>query len=110
MLELSDLNTNLINEFEMEDVINEFNMLELDENKEIIHIYKRYTINELLRICHFYNLLNEKTKMKKQQIINDLLIFENNDKNKKMVNLRKMFWFYMEELTNNKFMKKYTIW
>lgn len=71
-----------------------------------------YNVKQLLTICDYYGLLKEiKTnKLKKQEIISFLLDFEENIENSLIVYKRKQLWYFIEELKNDKFMKKFILW
>jgi hypothetical protein len=71
-----------------------------------------YTVKQLLLICEYYGITknNKLTKCNKDQLIQHLLIFENNHENTEIVFKRQNAWFYMNELKNDKIMKKYIIW
>ena len=73
---------------------------------------ENYTVKQLMQVCEYYNISKEvkSFKYKKQGIINYLLIFENNIENFDVVMKRKQFWYYITELKNDKFMKKFVIW
>jgi hypothetical protein len=71
-----------------------------------------YTLKELILICEFYNIAKElkSKKANKETIINAIHIYENDNSNYETVVKRHNFWFYMKELKNDKFMRKYVIW
>jgi hypothetical protein len=71
-----------------------------------------YNIKQLLIICEYYNLLKDirANKSKKQDIIEQIIFFENNPENIEIVNKRKQFWCYMDELKNDRIMKRFVIW
>jgi hypothetical protein len=71
-----------------------------------------YTVKELLIICDFYNIAKElkSKKANKDNIISAIQIYENDPKNYESVAKRHNFWFYMNELKNDKFMKKFILW
>jgi hypothetical protein len=71
-----------------------------------------YNVKQLFMICDYYGLLKEvKTnKLKKQEIISFLLDFEENIENSFLVYKRKQLWYFMSELNNDKFMRKYILW
>ncbi len=71
-----------------------------------------YTLKQLILICDFYGISKEiKTnKLKKNMIIEFIVDFEENSENFEIVNKRKQYWHFMEELKKDKFMKKYIIW
>jgi hypothetical protein len=71
-----------------------------------------YNVKQLLTICDYYGLLKEvkMNKFKKPELILFLLDFEENMENSLIVYKRKQLWYFMEELKNDKFMKKYILW
>ena len=79
---------------------------------EMNNYIENYTVKQLMQVCEYYNISKEvkSFKYKKQGIINYLLIFENNIENFDVVMKRKQFWYYITELKNDKFMKKFVIW
>jgi hypothetical protein len=86
----------------------------VDDNlyTDMLNYDTNYTVKQLLLICEYYGLLKDvKTnKLKKQDIIEQILLYENNIDNYDMMCKRKELWFYMNELKNDKMMKKYIIW
>jgi hypothetical protein len=71
-----------------------------------------YNVKQLLMICDYYGISKEVkiNKLKKQEIISFLLDFEENIENTLLVYKRKQLWYFMSELKNDKFMKKYILW
>jgi hypothetical protein len=71
-----------------------------------------YNVKQLMLICEYYNILKDVrvNKLKKQDIIEQIIFFENNTENIEIVNKRKEFWCYMDELKNDKIMKRFVIW
>jgi hypothetical protein len=71
-----------------------------------------YNVKQLLTICDYYGLLKEVkiNKFKKPELILFLLDFEENMENSLIVYKRKQLWYFIEELKNDKFMKKYVLW
>ena len=63
---------------------------------------------QLAIICEYYGLL--KSKLKKQEMIEKILHFENDSVNKKKVTTRYKIWNVMDKLKQDKIMKKYIIW
>jgi hypothetical protein len=63
---------------------------------------------QLSAICEYYDF--PKRKLKKQEQIEQILLYESNDVNKNRVSARYKFWDVMNLLKNNKKMKKYIIW
>ena len=118
------------NTFSMQDLLDEFNKNNSVENRMNVSSYdainyddiinninnksdfEKYTVNELLKICDYYNLLKciKMAKYKKNDIIHSILMFESDENNSEIVNRRYKLWSYVEELSKDKFMKKYIIW
>ena len=63
---------------------------------------------QLAIICEYYEIV--KSKLKKQEMIEKILQFENDPLNKKEMTNRYKIWNVMDKLKNNKMMKKYIIW
>lgn len=81
----------------------------IDEYAEHVNYKINYTVKQLLVICDYYNISKniKLIKANKDDIITNLISFENNPDNYNIVNKRKQLWYYMEELKNDKFMKKF---
>jgi hypothetical protein len=88
---------------------------ELDDDlavPKMINYHENYTVKELLLICDYYGFAKElKTnKCNKDQIIEILVSFESDLNNSDIVFKRQNMWFYISELKNDKFMKKFLLW
>ena len=79
---------------------------------QIINYNENFTVKELLIICEYYGFLKEikNNKCNKEQIIEILVNFENDPINIEIVIKRQNLWFYINELKNDKFMKKFVLW
>ena len=99
-----------IEEFMAEMETNEFND-DLTVPK-MINYHENFTVKELLLICDYYGFAKElKTnKCNKDQIIEILVSFESDLNNSDIVFKRQNMWFFINELKNDKFMKKYLLW
>lgn len=73
---------------------------------------EKYNVTELLKICEYYGFLKyvKMAKYKKNEIIHAIELFENSAENCMIVKKRQQLWYYMRELLNDKFMKKFVIW
>ena len=99
--DINDAEIGIINNFGINDVFTEMKIYDLN-----------YNVKQLLIICEYYNLLKDvrTNKMKKQEIIEQIIFFENNPENIEIVNKRKELWCYIDELKNDKMMKRFIIW
>ena len=63
-------------------------------------------------ICDYYGIskMVKANKCNKTQIVYFVVNFENEPQNEEVVLKRKNIWFYMAEIKNDKFMKKYVLW
>lgn len=79
---------------------------------QIINYNENYTVKELLLICEYYGVAKElkSNKCNKHEIIQFLVIYESNPLNTDVVFKRQNMWFYINEIKNDKFMKKYVLW
>jgi hypothetical protein len=79
---------------------------------EMVNYDMNYTVKQLLLICDYYALMKDvrTNKMKKQDVIEQILLFENNIENYEVVTRRKELWYYISELKTDKMMKKFVIW
>jgi len=97
---------------------NELNNVDISsiQDDEIYLIMKDYELNfnvkQLLLICEYYGISKDirVNKLKKQDIIEQIILFEKNMENIEITIKRKEMWYYMSELKNDKMMKKFVIW
>jgi hypothetical protein len=99
---MSNFENELLNDYESENII----------ASQILNYQMNFTIKQLVVICDYYGIskevkLNKATKI---EIINTLVYFENNSNNEDIVLKRQNLWFYLNELKNDKIMKKYVLW
>ena len=101
--------TEMLNEIYKCDFTNENDDLIIPQ---IINYRENFTVKELLLICDYYGIAKElkSNKCNKCEIIEFLVIFESNPMNSEIVFKRQNLWFYINELKNDKFMKKYVLW
>jgi hypothetical protein len=88
---------------------------ELDDDlavPKMINYHENFTVKELLLICDYYGFAKElkNNKCNKDQIIEILVSFESDLNNSDIVFKRQNMWFYISELKNDKFMKKFLLW
>jgi hypothetical protein len=78
----------------------------------MINYHENFTVKELLLICEYYGFAKDvkANKFNKEQIIDYLVAFETDALNADIVFRRQNMWFYINELKNDKFMKKFVLW
>ena len=109
------ISNNFDAEFDINNVLQEIENEELNEDlklPQLINYHENFTIKELMLICEYYGFAKElKTKKyNKEEIIHFLVEYELSPFNSEIVYRRQNMWFYMNELKNDKFMKKYVLW
>ena len=79
---------------------------------QMINYHENYTLKELLIICEYYGFAKElkNNKYNKEQIVDYLVSFESDINNSDIVFKRQNMWFYINQLKNDKFMKKFVLW
>jgi len=99
--------------FDINEILNKIEHTDTDLMvPHIIHYHENFTIKELLLICDYYGIAKElkANKCNKDLIVQHLVEFELNHENNDIVFKRKNMWFYINELKNDKFMKKHVLW
>ena len=66
-----------------------------------------FTIKQLKIICEYYKIKFK--KLNKEKIIQEIINFESNIDNQETTHKRKLLWYYLEELKNDKFTKRFII-
>ena len=69
---------------------------------------ENYTKKQLILISQYYSLSTRKKR--KSDLIQDIILFENDPTNEEITNKRKLMWFYLNELYNDRFLKKFIIY
>lgn len=100
----------IYNDFHDSDIFNIFDSDTLMSRS--INYEKNFTVKELMLICEYYGLSKDlkNSKANKSIIINTLMNYESNPINYDKVTTRERMWFYINELKNDKYMKKYILW
>jgi len=98
----------------LESQLNELNMSNIQDDDIFIEM-KNYELNfnvkQLMLICEYYNMKDIRTnKLKKQDVIEQIILFETDPENIEIVTKRKELWYYIDELKNDKMMKRFVIW
>ena len=69
--------------------------------------YNEFTKKELERICDYYSI--SKRKKRKADLIQDIIIFEQDEGNNEIVNKRNELWYCIEQIKNDNYLKKFLI-
>ena len=79
---------------------------------QIIHYTDNCTVKDLLVVCDYYGFAKglKSCKCTKEQIVECLVSFETDPTNADIVFKRQTAWFYIHELKQDKFMKKFVLW
>lgn len=87
---------------------NNFDELGIDDYiSSEINYSENYTKKQLDLIADYYGIT--KRKKKKQDLIEEIVIYEKEMSNYDIVERRKQLWFYMEEISNDSFLSKFLI-
>jgi hypothetical protein len=102
-------------ELNIDEFLYEIENIELNDEliiPQMINYNENYTVKDLLLICEYYGFAKDlkSNRCNKEEIIHFLIDFEKNPINSDIVFRRQNMWFYMNELKNDKFMKKYVLW
>jgi hypothetical protein len=112
----TDFENNTEMDGHLKELLKEFENINVKSEDDVFVEIKNYDLNytlkQLLFICEYYNISKgvKLNKMKKQEIIEQIILFENDISNFNVVSKRKQLWYFMDELKSDKFMKKYIIW
>ena len=116
--EQSDDSTNIFDKQEIDILLNNDNFFyeNTDNNNYLetdniisqqIDYSQNYNIKKLTHIAKYYNLNIKKNK--KEEIIDNIIQFENNPENSIVVYNRKRLWHYLNELKNDNYFSKFII-
>ena len=103
------------NEFNIDELMAEIENTDLNDEltvPQMINYHENFTVKELLTICEYYGFAKDlkNNKYNIEQIIDFLVSFESDINNSDIVFKRQNMWFYINELKNDKFMKKFVLW
>ena len=111
--ELFDINNELL---KLHDKLNQnalkMNICNINNVDTTIEEIALYTVKQLMIICDYYDISKciKMCKFKKQDIIETIITFEIDILNFEIVNKRRLLWKYLNELKNDKLMKRFIIW
>ncbi len=87
-------------------IMNDFNSIDYIYSEIADDFYSKININILRLFAEYYGLSK---KGKKQDLINNIIEFENEPRNKGIVENCKKMWLNFNELKNNKVFAKYIL-
>ena len=101
---------------DIEEINNEIEKIKLEDcdfsdydsaYAQILDYKTNYLKNDLIKIAEYYDIdIRKKTK---HILIEDILSFENNPENCIIVERRQTMWFYLNELMDDNYLRKYII-
>ncbi len=74
---------------------------------EVLDYKDNYTKKQLEFIAGYYDIKTRKKK--KEELAEEIVLFEKADENTGLVQRRKMMWFYIDEIANDGYLSKYLI-
>ena len=74
---------------------------------EVLDYKDNYTKKQLEFIAGYYDIKTRKKK--KEELAEEIVLFEKADENTGLVQRRKMMWFYIDEIANDSYLSKYLI-
>ena len=81
----------------------------IDTSIYVLNYNLNFNVKQLLQICDYYGIAKtmRQQKCNKDEIIMMLVDFEASEENCEIVTKRQLLWYYVNELKNDSFMKKY---
>ena len=109
---IDDTSTNVSSEqLNVSDLLGDYeNQTEDYKMSQQLNYQLNMTVQQLLRICSYYGIAKGLNKCAKDIIISIIVEFESDEENATVVSRRRLMWRYIEELRNDKFMKKHVFW
>jgi hypothetical protein len=108
--EMNDVDSILNNEnfFHDKDFHEEFQFFDEDNiMAQHIDYFENYTVKMLQHIANYYKI--PKSKLKKEELIQLIIQFENQEENSEEVYNRKRLWHYINELKNDSYFSKFVL-
>ena len=108
---IDDTNTNVEEPFDVSNLLDKYDAQTEDyKMSQQLNYQLNMTVQQILRICNYYGIAKGLNKCAKDFLISILVDFESNEENSEIVSRRRLMWRYIEELRNDKFMKKHVFW
>jgi len=106
--EKNDIDSMLNSEGFFSDFKEQFDIFDHD-NMTALHVdyFENYNLKLLYHIANYYNI--PKKKLRKEELIQLIILFENDPDNTLAVYNRKRFWHYLHELKTDQYFGKFVI-
>ncbi len=104
----NDIDSMLNSEGFFSDFKEQFDIFDHD-NMTALHVdyFENYNLKMLYHIANYYNI--PKKKLRKEELIQLIILFENDPDNTVAVYNRKRFWHYLHELKTDQYFGKFVI-
>ena len=104
----NDIDSMLNSEGFFSDFKEQFDIFDHD-NMTALHVdyFENYNLKLLYHIANYYNI--PKKKLRKEELIQLIILFENDPDNTIAVYNRKRFWHYLHELKTDQYFGKFVI-
>ena len=104
----NDIDSILNSEGFFSDFKEQFDIFDHD-NMTALHVdyFENYNLKMLYHIANYYNI--PKKKLRKEELIQLIILFENDPDNTIAVYNRKRFWHYLHELKTDQYFGKFVI-
>ena len=104
----NDIDSMLNSEGFFSDFKEQFDIFDHD-NMTALHVdyFENYNLKMLYHIANYYNI--PKKKLRKEELIQLIILFENDPDNTLAVYNRKRFWHYLHELKTDQYFGKFII-
>lgn len=97
----------ILADIEVQDSIGDFNQ-DLDKYTALeLDYHTNYNVKDLHKIMDYYSL--SRRKLRKDNLVQEIIIYENDPANFAIVQRRKKLWFYIKEIKDDKYLSKYLI-
>ena len=107
--EKQDINN--VTHADLMEIVQIMEITESDQMSDFVALEMNYQVNytrkQLDRIAEYYKI--SRRKKKKDELIQDIVIFEKDPENLEVVYRRKKLWAYMQEIKQDSYLKKFLI-
>ncbi len=105
----NNINETQINNLTNNSYNNSYNNTNLSNNNicQELDYSDKYSVKDLIKIIEYYGL--PKSKMKKNELIQLIILYETDENNYEIVQRRKMLWYFIDELKIDTYLSKYIL-